>query len=56
MRDDYLGRDWADGHRRFSTAIHKAIHLIGESFDRLNVVQYDAPWLVRGEPRSKIRH
>lgn len=51
MRDDYLSGEWASGHHQVSAAIHKAISLVAESFDRLHAYQFDAPW--REQPRHR---
>ena len=44
MRDDFLGRDWADNHHAMSADIHKMIKKIVFGFKRLSARQYDAPW------------
>jgi hypothetical protein len=52
MRDDYLSAEWAGGHHQVSAAIHKAISMVAESFDRLHAYQYDAPWQKQPQPRT----
>jgi hypothetical protein len=51
MRDDYLSSEWASGHHQVSAAIHKAIGMVAESFDRLHAYQFDAPW--REQPKHR---
>ena len=52
MRDDYLSPEWANGHHQVSDAIHKAIDMVAESFDRLHAHQFDAPWRERPKHRA----
>ena len=52
MRDDYLSAEWANGHHQLSAAIHKAVSVVAESFDRLHAYQYDAPWHKKSQPRT----
>jgi len=52
MRDDYLSAEWSSGHHQLSAAIHKAIKLVAQSFDRLNAYQFDAPWRDRSHRRT----
>ncbi|MEG3088636.1 hypothetical protein [Sphingomonas sp. PB4P5] len=44
MRDDFLGRDWADNHHSLSDGIHKLFKTMAIGLQRLNAYQFDAPW------------
>ena len=44
MRDDFLGRDWADNHHSLSDGIHKLFKAMAVGFERLNAYQFDSPW------------
>lgn len=56
MRDDFLSGDWAANKPRLTADIDKLsnglIEKIGESFEALNRVQFDAPWR---RPWRKVR-
>jgi hypothetical protein len=44
MRDDYLSADWANSHGQFTTAFGALLRAISTAFERLNAIQFDAPW------------
>ena len=56
MRDDFLSGDWAANKPRLSADINKLgtslAKKVGESFEALNRVQFDAPW---HRPWRKVR-
>ena len=56
MRDDFLSGDWAANKPRLSADINKLgtslAEKVGESFEALNRVQFDAPW---HRPWRKVR-
>ena len=56
MRDDFLSGDWAANKHRLTADIDKLggslVEKIGDSFDALNRVQFDAPWR---RPWRKVR-
>lgn len=56
MRDDFLSGDWAANKPRLTADIDKLssglIEKVGESFEALNRVQFDAPW---HRPWRKVR-
>jgi len=52
MRDDYLSAEWASSHHQLSASIHKVAKLVGESFERLNAYQFDAPWHKQPQTRT----
>jgi hypothetical protein len=53
MRDDFHSQAWAENHRQLSSAIHKLVRAVGETFDKLTAYQFEAPWLVRRGKRDK---
>lgn len=44
MRDDFLSRDWAEGHGTFSDGIDRFFASLRTAFEKLNRHQFDAPW------------
>jgi hypothetical protein len=55
MRDEFLGRDWADNHQAMSLDLHKLFKKIVFGFKRLNARQFDAPWKQARRNRSAVR-
>jgi hypothetical protein len=53
MRDDFHSQAWAENHRHLSSAIHKLIRAVGDTFEKLTAYQFEAPWLVRRSKRDK---
>jgi hypothetical protein len=44
MSPDYEGAAWADHHRDLSAGLAYLFHEIAHAFERLNAIEYDAPW------------
>jgi hypothetical protein len=44
MDHDFAGRTWAEHHHRSSNAIAALIEKLAYAFERLNALQYEAPW------------
>jgi hypothetical protein len=53
MRDDFHSQAWAENHRQLSTAIHKLGRSVFAVFEKLQALQFDAPWRVRPTKREK---
>ena len=44
MQSDFESAVWADNHKLMSDMIKGWIDKIGYAFQRLQAIQYDAPW------------
>lgn len=52
MRDGIDGRVWAEHHQSFSDSIGGFLGRVYASFERLNAIQYDAPWRSGSPPQA----
>ena len=52
MHDDFESAAWAANHAHLSDAIHKLAADIMAGFERLNAIQFDAPWQRETKPRA----
>lgn len=44
MSNDYEGAAWADRHHAVSNALTHLFRQMAHAFERLNAIEYDAPW------------
>ena len=44
MRDDFYSRTWSERGSEVSEAIVRFLRLLAVSFERLNAIQFEAPW------------
>ena len=44
MNRDFDGAAWADSHHQLSEAIAAFFDKLGYVFERLQAIEYDAPW------------
>lgn len=44
MSRDYESADWADHHSDVSTGLAHLFAALAHAFERLNAIEYDAPW------------
>jgi len=44
MSNDYESAAWADRHHALSSALADLLHQVAHAFERLNAIEYDAPW------------
>ncbi|MES2058922.1 MAG: hypothetical protein V4564_23485 [Pseudomonadota bacterium] len=56
MRDDFHSQAWADHHGDLTSAINKAFRGFMVGFERLNALQFDAPWRSGTQAKTSIKH
>ncbi|WP_158298772.1 hypothetical protein [Sphingomonas psychrotolerans] len=44
MSNDYESAEWADRHHALSAGLALLFHQLAHAFERLNAIEYDAPW------------
>jgi hypothetical protein len=44
MSNDYDSAAWADHHHQVSNALADLLATVFHAFERLNAIEYDAPW------------
>jgi hypothetical protein len=44
MSNDYESAAWADHHWQISAGLTHLFHDLAHAFERLNAIEYDAPW------------
>lgn len=44
MSHDYESAAWADHHADLSAGLHRLFEALAHAFERLNAIEYDAPW------------
>jgi hypothetical protein len=52
MRDEFDGRMWVEHHASFSDAVGGFLGRLYASFERLQAIQYDAPWRSSRTPQA----
>lgn len=52
MRDEFLGRDWAENHDVMSHGIDKLFVRLMRGFKRLSARRFDAPWKDDARPKA----
>lgn len=55
MNEDFSSRAWADNHHKLSTGIADALHAIRLALQKLNDVQYSAPWRAEAQKTKPAR-
>ena len=52
MRDDMFSRTWADHHADFSTEVAGFLRRLIQGFERLEAIQFAAPWRSPPPPQA----
>ncbi|MGH6614313.1 hypothetical protein [Sphingomonas sp.] len=56
MRDDFHSQAWADHHGDLTASINKAIRSFMAGLERLNALQFDAPWRAEQQAKTSLKH